>query len=248
MRLIAYLIVCVFLPLESYSQVNGRCELVAGYDRVEPFHFPKDGKIVGIDAEILNQGAKKIGCAVTYKELPWARTLSLLERGEIDVAIGASFKESRAKWAYYSVPYKFIDHWLYTRIDKHQQVVSIEGFFENQLSLGAVIGWGYPVEVSQALAKKSNANNISRVSTFEQLPKMLRRGRVDGIIASPTALEKEIGKNINKFASRAQYKEELHFMFSKQSVASDVVARFNNAIYEIIYSGDRKEIFNKYQK
>lgn len=234
----------------SGSEARTVVKLRVGYDEAKPFHFLEKGVVVGTDADILRKAAENIGCELSFEELPWARTLTYLEHGELDVAIGASFKTKRAEWAYYSAPYKSIDHWLYTRADKNSDVASIEDFFKRRLTLGVVTGWSYPTELRSVLDSPENSKFIIKVSSFGQLPKMLNADRVNGIVAIPEHLQSEVLKHTlsHPFAVRAKYREELHFMFSKQSVSSDVVANFNNALFQVVTSGYRQKTFLKYKQ
>lgn len=248
--LIILFVIFTFETLFASEKNIGRvCTLTAGYDEVKPFHF-KNSKnvVVGIDADILRKVMKQINCNVVFRELPWGRTLLSVKNGAIDIGIGAGFKIQRAQWAYYSVSYKYIDHWLYTKAKQHQKVDSIEKFFEKKLRLGVVVGWGYPTEIRRSLDSPKNLKLINQVSTFKQLPKMLNLGRLDGIIAIPSALKGEIIRNkiSSQFVSRAQYKEELYIIFSKKSVSPQLVTDFNNALYAFISSGQRKEVLSKY--
>ena len=203
-----------------------------------------------MDADILTQAMSNIGCEIKLIEMPWVRTLRYVKSGEIDIAIGASYKDKRANWSYYSNSYKYINHWLYTQDNKHKNIDSLESFFKNKLNLGIVIGWGYPFEIRREIDIKENKDFIISYPRFEQLPKVLKKNRIDGIIANPKHLKAEIAKNsfINNFEPRAQYKEELYFMFSKQSINPKIVLDFNNALYKLIYSGQRKQIFSRYKE
>lgn len=249
-----FIIFCIIFTVDttllaSEKNVHRECQLIAGYDQAKPFHFRNSkGVVVGFDADILREVLGSIGCQVVFKEIPWVRTLLYVEKGKIDIAIGASFKVKRTQWAYYSVPYKYINHWLYTRADKHIDVDSIDKFFNNKLKLGVVIGWGYPIEIRNELDIPKYSSLVYKVPTFVQLPKMLNKDRLDGIVAIPEMLRTEIIQNnfSHKFSARAQYKEELHFIFSKNSVLPKLVAGFNNALYQFVYSGRRKKILLKY--
>lgn len=236
--------------LASENDTSHNCQLTAGYDEAKPFHYKNDSDVVvGIDADILRGVMNSIGCQITFQELPWARTLLYVETGTVDVAIGAGYKNARAQWANYSVAYKSINHWLYTRKNRHIDVDSIDEFFNKGLTLGVVTGWGYPIEIRDALSNPNYSNLIIEVSDFEQLPKMLDANRINGIIAIPDQLKSKVVRNnfSHQFISNAQYQEDLHFMFSKESVPPRFVTDFNNALYQLIHNGHRSKILRKYE-
>jgi polar amino acid transport system substrate-binding protein len=214
------------------------CELTTGYDNAKPFHYlNEDNVVVGTDADILREAMRIAECKISFLELPWIRTLQQVENGSVDIAIGAKATKERALFAHYSAPYKSIEHNLYTAKGKHGEVQSIEAFLDNNdRTLGVVIGWGYPPEIAQAI---NAISNVHKVSKFEQLPKMLELGRIDGMIATPKTLTqlynpKEIS---NKFAVRARYQEKLHFLFSKKSVNKSFVDTFNKGLILLANNG-----------
>ncbi len=109
--------------------------------------------------------------------------------------------------------------------------------------------WGYPPMIANALAKKENSGSLLKVNYPEQLLKMLDTGRLDGMIFTPATLKDQMQKESfnHEFMPIAFYEEELHFLFSKKSVSSDIVAEFNASLIKLIVEGDKQKIFEKYQ-
>ena len=135
-----------FFPAPSIS-----CDLAVGYDESIPFHYSNEqGQIVGSDTDILREAMLPVACDLTFLELPWTRTMLGVEQGTVDVAIGAKHTKERAVFAYYSVPYKIIQHWLYTMADQHKDVDSLSDFFLKGKQLGIVRGVGLSPRDSNA--------------------------------------------------------------------------------------------------
>ena len=95
---------------------------------------------------------------------------------------------------------------------------------------------------------EKNKQNIVEVTNFEQLPEMLERGRIDGIIATPSSLKSYTNKTntMDSFAVRARYQEPLHFLFSKESVPEDVVLNFNKELSTLLKKGRVDAILESY--
>lgn len=233
-----YLLLTLFIISMSPIFTNDS-KLIAGYDIAKPFHYLEDGKLIGIDIEILESVIGKTGYTIEFIEMPWARTLLSVEKGEVHIAIGAGFNEARTQWGYYSLPYKHINHWLYTKKNHFNQITSIEDFLNAGLRLGVIIGWGYPIEIRHEINKEKYKDQLVEGKTTEQLLKLLELGRIDGLIAIPEMLK-------HPLVPRAKYREDLYFIFSKSSVKPNYVTEFNNALLSIIYSGKRNEIMAKY--
>ncbi len=227
------------------------CEMRIGYENEPPFHFRNaDDLVIGTDADLVRNTLAAFGCKASFIEHPWPRTLVSIEEGSLDMAMGASFKANRAEWAYYSIPYKFIEHNLFTNTDKTQQVSGVEDFLSSGNRLGVVNGWAYPVEIRDLVENPVYSDVVVKVTGFEKLPMMLERSHVEGIIANPKTLQAllEDMESGHKFSSRASYQEELHFLFSKKTAKPQMILDFNNTLYRLIYNGTRYRIFNKYLK
>lgn len=226
-------------------------ELTAGYDENAPFHFSnQNGKVVGIDADILREALADIGFSLQFEELPWSRILWMVETGELDIAIGAKYTDERSRFAHYSNHYKSIQHWLYTREGEYRHVRSLKDFLEQKnVVLGIMTGWGYPPEIAKLINDKKYETRLFKGVDLEQLLLMIDSGRIEGIIFTPETLEvmkNEIGIEVS-LVPRARYEERLHFLFSKESVHLDIVARFNSALEKLIKNGRMKELTEKYK-
>lgn len=228
------------------------CEFVVGYDEAPPFHYSDtNGKIIGTDADILRESMASTGCSLTFKELPWSRTLAGVENGSVSIAIGAKYTDERAKFALYSTPYKTIQHWLYTQAGQHDEIDSLAAFLgTGERVLGVVLGWGYPPEIAKLINDKKFKERVTFVTSFELLPKMLAMGRVDGIIAIPESLKKVIKTEqiTTSFVDRAHYQEPLHYLFSRESVKPAVVIAFNEGFFKLTSEGRVGEIFRQHLK
>jgi ABC-type amino acid transport substrate-binding protein len=237
------------LAVGAAEPKKAACQLSVAYDRAEPFHYlDADGKLIGSDVEILTAAMAGPGCALTFTEYPWARTLKRLAAGESDVGIGAGYNEERTAWAWYSASYRSIQHWLYTATDKHQAIASVGALLESGATLAVVIAWKYPEGIRLALDNPAYKSQIVTVAVFEQLPQMLASGRVDAIIANPLVLAAERKKHgiTAAFSPRAKYEEPLYFLFAKKSVPPAVVTEFNNRLFHLIAIGQRAAILAKH--
>lgn len=247
-RYFSILVIIIFVVWNTEAGFG--CELKAGYEEEKPFHFSnEEGDVIGTDADILREALESVGCKLEFKERPWQRTLRGVKDGDLDIAIGAKYLDERAEFAYYSVPYKSIQHWLYTRAGEYMDVDSIESLLKGgKTKLGVMRGWGYPPGIASVLKDTTYSDSIIAVDLFEQLPKMLDRGRLDGIIATPESLKIEVAQKTftHQFVSKARYEEQLHFLFSKKSVSPEIVVDFNAALLKLTHSGQQRQIFIKY--
>lgn len=247
-RVILYII--TFLEL-SFTQVRAHdCEFLVGFENDRPFNYKnKQGVVVGSDADILNAVMKSINCSVIFYEIPWKRSLKELSVGNIDVVIGGKFLPEREKYAFYSSPYKKIYHWLYIKKSLSSQKSNLVEFLSQGLILGVVNGWSYPNKIYNLIHSVKHKEQIVRVSSFDVLPELLNRDRVQGIIANPYQLsEVALRYSIDdkKFVPIDFFEEELHFIFSRKSKKEKYILEFNNSLLKLIYTGKRDELLKKY--
>ena len=229
---------------------NAACNLVAGYTAEPPYHYPdNDGKIIGIDADILRGVLNDIGCSITFEILPWKRTLSQIKGGRTDTTMGASFKNERAKFAYYSIPYRGQPHVIVIKKSANVVAGSLKEFLENGHSLGVVLGWHYTNDIRALLDAPEYRSQIFVAPKFELLLKMDAARRFSGFLTNPSVLAGFIGGERLK----AEYNmvradvDILHFLFSKKSVSAETAHKYNSRLKERLDTGFFFEICKKYE-
>jgi len=67
------------------------------YEEYPPYEYKQDGKLVGVDIEILEEAAKIAGVTLEFKEYPWARATKMAEDGEVDAIFSMSKTAEREK-------------------------------------------------------------------------------------------------------------------------------------------------------
>jgi polar amino acid transport system substrate-binding protein len=238
-----FAILGLILPKIAYSNQPQSCELKIGWDKSIPQQWKNsEGKMVGTDAEFLNTAIENMGCKAKYIELPWSRTLNLVESGEIDIAIGAKVTEERKKFAHYSPSYKSIEHSLWVLKDSKISL-KIKDFLDKGYSLGIMLGWGYPPKVADLINQDKYQKQIHRVSSTDQLIRILDTGRMKGIIFNPSSLDEGIKrlKITSKFSKIDTSHERLHFLFSKKSSNLNKLASFSSEIEKL----NKSKLFEK---
>lgn len=71
-----------------------------------PLSFREDGRLVGIEVDLVREIVRETGLTVTIKQIPWAELIPALQAGKIDVIMsGMSVTEARAKQVAFVEPY-----------------------------------------------------------------------------------------------------------------------------------------------
>jgi len=71
-----------------------------------PLSFREDGKLVGIEVDLVREVVRETGLTMSIKQVPWAELIPALQSGKIDVIMsGMSVTEARAQQVAFVEPY-----------------------------------------------------------------------------------------------------------------------------------------------
>jgi polar amino acid transport system substrate-binding protein len=231
---VGFAFLCALAPVLAKA-----CELRVGWDEWPPYFTYKDGRFQGLEHELLISTADSAGCKLDLWQIPWARALSMLRAGELDLLYGAGYSAERAEFAKFSISYREERFVLVTRpgIGNKADAVSLTDWIQSEgaghpRAIGVFRGNVYGEQIERIL--KDNAKNVTRVELSEndQMIGMLEAGRLDGYIVEDyvAAMQlQEAASSVRRYVIKEQTADPLHYMFSLQ-VADDVVERFNVAI------------------
>lgn len=95
------------LPLLFAPPLVARETLSVAWSHWPPFsQIAADGTLGGLDVTLTRQILGKAGVEPAFRNLPWARALYLMERQQLDVAMGALKTPERERFARFSAPYR----------------------------------------------------------------------------------------------------------------------------------------------
>jgi len=229
---------------------NAACRIVAGFGPGAPYNYPdKEGKNIGIDADILRISLAEVGCDIEYRPLPWKRVLAQIEAGTLDATMSASYKDERAKFAHYSVPYRGNPHVIIMDKSATVSATSLLEYLENGHSLGVVLGWHYTNKIRALLETPRFKKQIIIMPKFINIIKMQKKKRILGFLANPSMLAGIVGKERIEQDYRMIRADIdiLHFLFSRKSVSTEIAQKFNRNLEERMNSGFFFDVCNKYK-
>lgn len=215
----------------------------------------EQGGLGGFDIEILETVAERAGYTLAYSQgdIPWARQLLMLRVGELDIGVSASWSQERAKWGYYTFPYRGEYLGIYMLKDK------IGGYFIDKIEdiafldfeLGALIGCFYGVRMDNTI--KLLEEKIQLVSDKDQNPQKLIYARIDGYIGYPVE-EKlrltrlKMDKQILLHPKTLIKTGGVHFLISRKSQTYETLIDLNHALETIKADGTYDRIVDNYRK
>jgi ABC-type amino acid transport substrate-binding protein len=216
------------------------CELRVGWDEWPPYFTYEQGQFHGLEHDLLKSTADAAGCKLDLWQIPWARALSMLAAGELDLLYGAGYSAERAEFAKFSISYRQEQFVLVTRPqagDKAESV-SLSDWIQSERAgnhppaIGVFRGNVYGEQIERILSDSEQNVTVVELSENEQMVGMLGAGRLDGYIVEDGVAQVQLQESafpLHRYVIEEQTADPLHYMFSLR-VADDVVQRFNSAI------------------
>ncbi|WDE02096.1 substrate-binding periplasmic protein [Thalassomonas actiniarum] len=224
----------LFLALPAVSLANAKeCDLVhVGCSNSwypVSFLLPTDkDKATGIAVEATRMAAKQLGLSIKFNcIMPWARVVSAMDTGEIDMLAGHYFTEERDK------------NWLVGNAITSDDVRAV--YRRKELSIHTVTDLKYLHGAKVRGAKNGDFIDkytsgdlpdypISEIVDYDQLLDLVLKGRVDYVLRSKRdALEyiKMYGLEDTLFLSESLTMNPVHISFSKKSACAHLLGKFN---------------------
>lgn len=144
-----------------------------------------DGHLDGVDIRLTRQILQEAGLSPEFRDIPWARALHLIERQQLDMAMGAMDTPERRQFAHFSVPYRHASFVLLSHQgtqeapDRWQGIARFADLCQQtRLRLGKLRGTR-PTPLTEAcpslrLAREYNSD--------DKLIELLLARRLDGVI------------------------------------------------------------------
>tara|TARA_Y100000996_G_C22396969_1_gene591568 strand:+ start:103 stop:864 length:762 start_codon:yes stop_codon:yes gene_type:complete len=251
MKLFSVFIFIVFSLSNSFGNCNKE-KVILGYDDWRPYQYTEAGKITGLDVDLLSAILKSTGCPFKLKSIGWKAHLRELKKGRVHLAPGASMTDERKKFAFFSESYRTESVVMFVRKENLNKFKpsSLKDLIGKKFKLGVVRG-NFNGDEFEKLKKNAGFKKILlEMSSEGQLYKMLRKGRVSGVLADRYSgfayLKKlKLGDQIVKHPLKV-YSTNIHVMFSKKSVDKGFVEVFNKNLQKLKNNGQYKNILNKY--
>jgi polar amino acid transport system substrate-binding protein len=210
----------------------------------------ENGSIRGIDADLLTEVLRRIGCRPEFEPMPWARALVELEAGRVDVVTSAFRTPDRERFAYFSKPYHRSPNVLFVAVAQKGRIKHLSDIRNLPFRLGAQIGVAYGPEYDALFDDSRFASHLVPITDRRLAWEMISLDRLDGLIADESSAIIEI-KSLGlegaiQRSSVVVSTTPAMFAFSKRSVSPDFVARFNQALTDTLADGTYKTILERY--
>src|SRR5262245_18559885 len=212
--------------------------------------------LTGFDVEIERALARLMGVEILLPEVAWEDHLAALAGGTGDIAAGATFSETRSRYAYFSKPYRtetdvlILPRGAGGRYPFRTIEQMLDTFAKQKFRLGVVAGFLYADErVNAFIADPAHSEQILAVATDAQNLQNLLAGIIDGfladrIAAATVAWRRQEGARIEEHPLR--FSTDIHFMLSRATQTPQMLARLDGAIDELRRIGEFRRIADFY--
>lgn len=229
------------------------CDLKIGWASWEPYQYKgRDGKVTGMDIDIINAAVKRTSCKITYVEGDWADLLSRLKKGTLDAVASATLTEKRRKYAYFSEPYRAETFALYVKNKDLSRYsgMSLKSMMDAGLRVGAVVDYFYGTTLNDLQDNEKYANQFNYNDFSENNFVLLFDSKIDAVLEDPfVGADLVRRKGWDELLVKLPlviHSGDVHLMFSKKSVSESEVELMNNALAKIKADGTYKNLLKHY--
>lgn len=172
------------------------CEVRARWNDDPPFAMRlADGRIGGLNVDLVEQTLARMGCKAQWVELPWARALVELEAGRLDVLPGGFRRPEREPYAFFVADHELSQNRLFVRKADLASTTSagrLADLARPGWRLGVQIGVVYGPEYAELLAQPRFRAQLTQTTARRSLWQMLELGRVDAVLSSEVSARWEL--------------------------------------------------------
>ena len=221
---------------------NGKIVMVTNAE-FEPFEFKENDKIVGIDAEIAQKIADKLGVELEITDIAFDSCVPSVQGGKADfAAAGMTITEDRLKNV------DFTDNYFNA---SQMIIVGVDSDIKSREDLNGKIVGVQQGTTGDIYCTNEDGENDIEVAEVKRYGKGMDAvsdligGRVDAVVIDNFPADKLVDKNSDKVAklSEALTEEEYAIAVAKDSNLTELI---NEVLAELTDSGEMEEIIGKY--
>ena len=205
-----------------------------------PYIVVTDEGVSGTDIELIRQVLKDLGSELQLLSMPESRALSDLATGKVDLLFAASYTDERAKFAWFSKPYRYeanvvIVHPLV--LQRYPEVINKTAFFE--LARRKLIGTFNPkgfygAEFEQLKLQQTVQQRSVPIFDAEQRMALVLSQRADFTLADQASVrirfdEQPMYQQLVVLPFEL-YRADIHLMLSKKTIAAACVEQINQSL------------------
>lgn len=186
--------VCGVLALAMSAQAAACTKRLRWHDDPPYTMRLPDGRVGGWSVELTEAVLKRMGCEVQLKEMPFARALTELKAGRLDMLDGVFPLTERRAYAHFSAPTLRSRNLAYIRATDRPRfrAESLAQLARDGWTLGGQVGVVYSPAYAALKQDPELRTQLHLVPRRTSLWPMLVRGRIDVVIADEASARHEL--------------------------------------------------------
>lgn len=221
-----------------------------------PYQYLENGKVVGINMDIMAEALKRLDSTFTFEFKPWQSSLFMTKYGYVDAIINTSYKEERTRYLYYPDEPVFNQSW-YAFILRSSDIVLNKDFSNaNQYTLGIMQNFTYGGVIQKALDKKM-FKKIIYFQEHKDMIKALYSHKIDMYIDNKGTValyyKRKHLENKTKVLDITKTNKEFllsfgktYLAFTKKHLDMDFINRLSAVLKDMREDGTIEQIAKKY--
>ncbi|APJ03654.1 substrate-binding periplasmic protein [Silvanigrella aquatica] len=208
-------------------------------------------KAEGYNVDIINEMAKRVGCKISFSEIPWARQFVEAGSGKLDFILGGGKRPDREKILHYARPDLNVPSVIiFKKEDKNFKSFKLNQIMTMNLKIGGLVGSQYSDEYEKLMKNKDFASKIEHSTKHENLVNKFRAKRIDGLLfgeitSAKNFLKEEFNKNSILIFPLTE-NDYSYVAYSKKTFTIENVKTLDGVLKKIINDGTQLKIMKKY--
>lgn len=247
---ITLLFICLlsFNANAQLKECTSPLSLSAGTDWYPYLYVDSEGRSTGADVELLRIILRQLDCELIITHFPERRSIYELQKGNVDVGLGASLNQERLAQYHFSSKYRNeVNQFVYRsadsalfNVEKFQDIINLN----KKIALNLAGWYGPEIEESKAVN-----NNYIYSDTVSRRLKMLSFNRVDVVIDDYTVLCSEFTRQPESSLAihpLVLFETPIYFIFNKKNISLNFVEQFNTVLESMRRDGRLAAHFIEY--
>lgn len=220
-----------------------------------PLAFEQDGHIVGITADLVREGLRRMGHEADIMIVPWVRGIAMVREGHAHAIFQAGRNAEREQWFHYPEEPLYEVKAVPVQRMNDPRVITPQRFDYSDSVLGTVRG-GYFGPNFKAFLDKATFKRIEEFAKPDANFKKLAEGRIDAYVTTFGAARHYIRTNDlqdvltiakNDDGSTVIFDRSQTFLaFSKKVTRPKLAQQFSEALREMQADGTTSRILTNY--
>lgn len=249
-----YRALVVMLSLGLCQTTLLACELKVRLYPFPPFAMlQENGSWQGMDVDYSMALLSRVGCQARFVAAPWARGLTMLKDGELDMMLNLSDISERSDYIHLIGPQRIETLRLVSRKGAFGMIAS----WQDMQQLEAVLLQQRGTYLGQGMEEVLRHNQALRRALVPMVLDMRRidmiiKGHADGFFMETSHLAYQLAQDpayqLIDIHPLEIYSEPVYFGVSKKSVSPPLTLKLQEAYQQMVEAGELQKIENRYPK